>query len=233
MSAQVAKTTAETEGQKHTNDILASDASFRDAFNQGQLDTMESVILVNGSEIKLNDAQTSQARSMVEQINANISKIDSEIDLLISQAADVDDRIWWRHVRVALDSFIEHGKLKAMEGQLKVSQGQLKASLLELAGKLPLMKSEEKRNQALSSFYQYLGFKVSAEADRLRFDLMQDMNWDDFERTMNQIHAILGDVASFIPFANPRASNSGKPKTRIETTSRDKTRKYVEYDYDD
>ena len=233
LSAQVAKTTAETEGQKHTNDILASDASFRDAFNQGQLDTMESVILVNGSEIKLNDAQAAQARSMVEQINANISKIDSEIDLLISQAADVDDRIWERHVRVALDSFIEHGKLKVMEGQLKVSQGQLKASLLELAGKLPLMKSEEKRNGALASFYQDLGFKVSAEADRLRFDLMQDMNWDDFERTMNQIHAILGDIASFIPFTNPRASNSGKPKTRTETSSRDKTWKQVEYDYYD
>lgn len=233
LSAQVGKTTAETEGQKHTNDILASDASFRDAFNQGQLDTMESVILVNGSEIKLNDAQASQARSMVEQINANISKIDSEIDLLISRAADVDSRIRERHVRVALDSFIEHGKLKVMQGQLKVSQGQLKAAFQELAGKLPLMKSEEKRNQALSSFYQDLGFKVSAETDRLRFDLAQDMNWDDFERTMNQIHAILGDVAAFIPFTNPRASNSGKPKTRKETISKDRTRKYVEYDYYD
>ena len=68
LSAQVGKTTAETEGQKHTNDILASDASFRDAFNQGQLDTMESTILVNGSKIKRSDAQASQARSMIEQI---------------------------------------------------------------------------------------------------------------------------------------------------------------------
>lgn len=233
LSAQVAKTTAETEGQKHTNDILASDASFRDAFNQGQLDTMESVILVNGSQIKLNDAQAAQARSMVEQINANISKIGSEIDLLISQSADVDDKIWERHVRVALDSFIEHGKLKVMEGQLKVSQGQLKASLLELAGKLPLMKSEEKRNNALASFYQDLGFKVNAETDRLRFDLMQDMNWDDFERTMNQIHAILGDIASFIPFANPRASNSGKPREKHETKSSDGKSKHTYYDYYD
>lgn len=205
LAAQVSKTTAETEGQKHTNDILASDASFRDAFNQGQLDTMKSVILVNGSNVKLNDAQAAQARSMVEQINANISKIDSEIDLLVSQAADVDDRIWERHVRVALDSFIEHGKLKAMQGQLDVSQGQLKAALLELAGKLPLMKSEEKRNQALSSFYQDLGFKVSAEADRLRFDLTQDTSWNDFERTMKQLHLVLGDIASFVPFTNPRS----------------------------
>lgn len=233
LSAQVAKTNAETEGQKHTNDILASDASFRDAFNQGQLDTMESVILVNGSQIKLNDAQASQARSMVEQINANISKIDSEIDLLISQAADVDDRIWERHVRVALDSFIEHGKLKAMEGQLKVSQGQLKASLLELAGKLPLMKSEEKRNQALASFYQDLGFKVNAETDRLRFDLSQDVNWDDFERTMNQLHTVLGDVASFIPFANPRSGSSGKPRAKHEHKSSDGRSKYTSYEYYD
>lgn len=233
LSAQIAKTSAETEGQKHTNDILASDASFRDAFNQGQLDTMESVILVNGSQIKLNDAQASQARSMVEQINANISKISSEVDLLISQAADVDDRIWERHVRVALDSFIEHGKLKTMEGQLKVSQGQLKASLLELAGKLPLMKSEEKRNQALSSFYQDLGFKVNAEADRLRFDLTQDSDWNDFERTMNQIHGLLGDIASFIPFANPRPSNSGKPREKHGTKSSDGKSKHTSYDYYD
>ena len=205
LSAQVAKTTAETEGQKHTNDILSSDASFRDAFNQGQIDTMKSVILVNGSNVRLNDAQAAQARGMVEQINANISKIGSEVDLLVSQAADVDDRIWERHVRVALDSFIEHGKLKALQGQLNVSQGQLKAALLELAGKLPLMKSEEKRNQALSSFYQDLGFKVSAESDRLRFDLTQDTSWNDFERTMKQIHLVLGDIASFVPFANPRS----------------------------
>ena len=214
LSAQVAKTNAETEGQKHTNDILASDASFRDAFNQGQLDTMESTILVNGSKIELNDAQASQARSMVEQINAAIKRISSEIDLLVSQAADVDDRIWERHVRVALDSYIEHGKLKVLQGQLKVSEGQLKLAFRELSAKLPLMKSQQKLNEALASFYQDLGFKVSAEEDRLRFDLSQDMNWDDFERTMQQIHAILGDVAGFIPFANPRTPYSGKPREK-------------------
>lgn len=235
LAAQVSKTNAETEGQKHTNDILASDASFRDAFNQGQLDTMESVILVNGSNIRLNDAQAAQARSMVEQINANISKIDSEIDLLISNAADVDSRIWERHVRVALDSFIEHGKLKVMQGQLGVSKEKLKLAFEELAGKLPLMKSDEKRNQALASFYDTLGFKVSAEADRLRFDLLQDMNWDDLERSMQQLHAVLGDLASFIPFTNPRASNSGKPKSKSESSSthRGVTTRKTSYEYYD
>ena len=235
LSAQAAKTTAETEGQKHTNEILSSDASFRDAFNQGQLDTIKSTILVNGSKIDLNDAQTSQARSMVEQINATIGKIESEVDLLISNAADVDSRIWERHVRVALDSFIEHGKLKVMQGQLGVSREKLKLAFQELAGKLPLMKSDEKRNQALASFYETLGFKVSAEADRLRFDLLQDMNWDDFERSMNQVHSLLNDIATFIPFANPRASNSGKPRSKKETstTIRGVTHRNTSYDYYD
>lgn len=211
LAAQVSKTNAETEGQKHTNDILASDALFRDAFNQGKIDTMESIILVNGSKFELNNAQASQARSMVEQINATIGKIKSEIDLLISQAADVDDRIWERHVRFALDSFIEHGKLEVLQGQLNVSKEQLKLAFQELAGKLPLMKSNEKLNQALASFYQDLGFKVNAETDRLRFDLSQEMSWQDFEKTMNQLHAILKDLASFIPFTNPGSSNSDKP----------------------
>jgi hypothetical protein len=233
LAAQVSKTNAEAEGQKHTNDILASDASFRDAFNQGQLDTMESVVLVNGSKINLNDAQASEARSMVEQINASIRKIDSEIDLLISNAADVDSRIWERHVRVALDSFIEHGKLKVIQGQLKVSEQQIRIAFKELAAKLPLMKSEEKRNQALASFYEDLGFKANAETDRIRFDLLQDVNWDDFERSMNQIHAILGDIASFIPFANPRPSNSGKPREKHETKSSDGKSKHTYYDYYD
>nr|DAK81311.1 MAG TPA: DNA pilot protein VP2 [Microviridae sp.] len=233
LSAQAAKTTAETEGQKHTNDILASDASFRDAFNQGQLDTVESTILVNDGKIQLNDAQASQARSMVEQINASIKKISSEIDLLISQASDVDDRIWERHTRFALDSFIEHGKLNTLEGQLKVSQGQLRAAFQELAVKLPLMTSEKKRNEALASFYQDLGFKVNAEEDRLRFDLSQDMNWDEFERTMQQIHAIFGDIASFIPFTNPRTSSSGKPREKHERKSSDGKSKHTYYEYYD
>lgn len=235
LAAQVSKTNAEAEGQKHTNDILSSDASFRDAFNQGQLDTIESTILVNGSKIQLNDAQASQARSMVEQINASIKKIDSEIDLLISNAADVDSRIWERHVRVALDSFIEHGKLKVMQGQLGVSKEKLELAFRELAGKLPLMKSDEKRNQALSSFYDTLGFKVGAETDRLRFDLLQDMNWDDFERSMNQLRGILQDLASFIPFANPRPSNSGKPKSKSESSSthRGVTTRKTSYEYYD
>ena len=206
LAAQVSKINAETEGQEHKNDILASDASFRDAFNQGQLDTIDSVILVNGSKVELNDAQASEARSMVEQINASIRKVDSEIDLLISNAAEVDSRVWERHVRVALDSFIEHGKLKVMEGQLSISKKKLKIALQELGAQLPLMKSDEKRNQALASFYQDLGFKANAESDRIRFDLTQDMSWSDFERTMKQIHLILGDIASFVPFANPRSS---------------------------
>lgn len=204
LSAQVAKTNSETEGQQHTNEILESDASFRDAFNQGKLDTMESVILVNGSKVNLNEAQVSEARSMVEQINATVRKIDSEIDLLISNAADVDSRIWERHVRVALDSFIEHGKLKVLQEQLEVSKDRLKLAFQELAGKLPLMKSDEKKNAALASFYQDLGFKVNAETDRLRFDLTQDIDWNDIERTMKQFHTILRDIASFIPFTNPQ-----------------------------
>ena len=98
---------------------------------------------------------------------------------------------------------------------------------------MPLMKSQEKLNDALASFYQDLGFKANAEEDRIRFDLSQDMNWDDFERTMREIHAILGDVAGFVPFANPRSSNSGKPREKHEVKSTNGRSKHTYYEYYD
>lgn len=233
LSAQVSKTTAETTGQQYNNDILKSDASFRDAFNQGQLDTINSSILVNNSKIKLNDSQAAQARAMIQQIDANISKIDSEIDLLISQAADVDDRVWERHVRVSLDSLIEHGKLAVLQGQLKISQEQLKNATKELMVKLPLMQSEEKRNQAMASYFTDLGLKVNAEKSRILFDLSQEMQWDDFERTMYQINEILRTVSGFVPFANPASSNSGKVHSKVTTHSKDGRTTFEDYDYYD
>lgn len=233
LSAQVSKTTAEAKGQQYNNDILKSDASFRDAFNQGQLDTIQSSILVNNSKIQLNDSQAAQARAMVQQIDANITKINSEIDLLISQAADVDDRIWERHVRVSLDSLIEHGKLAVLQGQLKISQEQLKNATKELMVKLPLMQSEEKRNQAMASYFTDLGLKVSAEKSRIMFDLSQEMQWDDFERTMHQINEILRTVSGFVPFANPASSNSGKVHSKVTTRSKDGRTTFEDYDYYD
>ena len=102
--------------------------------------------------------------------------------------------------------FVRECRCTDSEVQLGVSREKLKIAFQQLAAQLPLMKSDEKRNQALASFYQDLGFKVNAEADRLRFDLTQDMSWSDFERTMKQLHLVLRDVASFVPFTNPNSS---------------------------
>ena len=71
---------------------------------------------------------------------------------------------------------------------------------------------------------------MNAEEDRLRFDLSQSMNWDDFERTMREIHAILGDIAGFVPFANPQ---SGKPREKHEIQSSNGKSKHTYYDYYD
>ena len=59
------------------------------------------------------------------------------------------------------------------------------------------------------------------------------MSWDDFERTMREIHAILGDVAGFVPFANPRSSNSGNPREEHKTRSSDGNSEPTSYDYYD
>lgn len=233
-AALTAKTSTETEGQKHTNDILASDAAFRDAYNQGVLDTQNSVISVNNSTVKLNDQQINESRSRISKINAEISKISQEINLLISQAADVDDRIWERHVRVALDSAIQHGQLKIAGEHLKLDKQRVKMAYQELMVKLPLMASQAEQMKALASFYNDLGLKANAEEERIRFDLSQSQNWDDFEKGLNAVLDIAAGIASFIPFTNPqRSPTSGKPKSKQEISTSDRRVKNTYYEYYD
>ena len=233
-AALTAKTATETEGQKHTNDILASDASFRDAYNQGVLNTQSSQIVVNNSTVKLNDQQIAESRSRISKIDAEISKISQEINLLISQAADVDSQIWERHVRVALDSAIQHGYLEIAGEHLKLEKQRVKMAYQELMVKLPLMAAQKEQMKALASFYNDLGLKANAEEDRIRFDLSQSQNWDDFERGLNSILEIGSTIASFIPFTNPqRSSMSGKPKSKQEISTSDRRVKNTYYDYYD
>lgn len=233
-AALTAKTSTETEGQKHTNDILASDAAFRNAYNQGILSTQDSEIAVNNSTVKLNDQQINESRSRISKINAEISKISQEINLLISQAADVDSQVWERHVRVALDSAIQHGYLKIAGEQLKLDQRRVKMAYEELMSKLPLMASQKEQMNALASLYNDLGFKANAEEERIRFDLSQAQNWDDFERGLNAILNVASTAASFIPFTNPqRDVKSGKPKSKVEYNTPNRQMSTTYYDYYD
>lgn len=233
-AALTAKTSTETEGQKHTNDILASDAAFRDAYNQGILNTQNSEIVVNNSTVKLNDQQIEESRARISKIDSEISKISQEINLLISQAADVDSQIWERHVRVALDSAIQHGHLKIAGEHLKLEKQRVKMAYQELMVKLPLMASQTEQMKALASFYTDLGFKANAEEARIRFDLSQSQNWDDFERGLGAILDIGSTIASFIPFTNPqRGPTSGKPKSKQEISTSDGRVRNTYYDYYD
>lgn len=233
-AALTAKTSTETEGQQHTNDILASDAAFRDAYNQGILNTQNSEILVNNSTVKLNDQQINESRSRISKINSEISKISQEVNLLISQAADVDSQIWERHVRVALDSAIQHGYLNIAGEQLKLDKQRVKMAYQEFMNKLPLMAAQKEQMKALASLYSDLGFKANAEEDRIRFDLSQAQNWDDFTRGLNAVLDIAAGAASFIPLTNPqRSSASGKPKSKQEISTSDRRVKNTYYEYYD
>lgn len=233
-AALTAKTTTETEGQKHTNDILASDAAFRDAYNQGILNTQNSQIVVNNSTVKLNDQQIEESRSRISKIDAEISKISQEINLLISQAANVDSQIWERHVRVALDSAIQHGYLEIAGEHLKLEKQRVRMAYQELMVKLPLMAAQKEQMKALASFYNDLGLKANAEEERIRFDLSQSQNWDDFEKGLNAVLDIAAGIASFIPFTNPqRSPASGKPKSKQEISTSDRRVKNTYYEYYD
>ena len=73
----------------------------------------------------------------------------------------------------------------------------------------------------------------SVSQSRYLVVLSQDMNWDDFERTMEQINEVLRSVSGFIPFTNPATPKSGKVHSKVTTRSKDGQTTFEDYDYYD
>lgn len=95
--AQINKLNSETEGQEITNDILTSDAKFRDAINQGQLDTTYSTIHLQGVQAsttaKLSEQEIKESQARIMQIDANVGKIDAEIQAIYNSIKNDNARL--------------------------------------------------------------------------------------------------------------------------------------------
>ena len=83
--AESEKTVEETEGQRSTNKILASDAAFRDAWNSGQIRLQGLNIDLAGANVKLTEANTKEAIENVKQIQANVNRLRSEVEKVHSE----------------------------------------------------------------------------------------------------------------------------------------------------
>ncbi|AYQ58141.1 putative VP2 [Microviridae sp.] len=95
INAQTKKTEAETVGQGYTNEILKSDAAFRDAFNKGDLELKNVSIEFGKSKKNLTDEQITETRLECKKLDYNIEYSRRSLDLLAEQieSGELDNSI--------------------------------------------------------------------------------------------------------------------------------------------
>lgn len=86
--AQIDNINADTEKKGAETSILSSDAAFRDALNQGQLDLQNVQIKVLNKGIELTDAQIKEAQ-------ANLTSIEAQANLFRANAAKIRKETQW------------------------------------------------------------------------------------------------------------------------------------------
>lgn len=88
--ADTEKVKADTQGQNYTNEVLKSDAAFRDALNEGQVKLNNMTLEVSNTNMKLTNEQIAKLRKEIEQIDAELPNIKENLNLIRSQFSNLD-----------------------------------------------------------------------------------------------------------------------------------------------
>lgn len=206
MDAQVKNVEADTRNKGIEGDILESDAKFRDAMNQGQLDLTYTQIRGIDSNIQLNDEQISKIRAEVKNLDQQCENLKKTYDLLQSQINNYDMETAYKRIRAALDSKETEALVAKMAADTNLSKAECRSIVSRLPWELLQIKNQGEYISKQTDF-------VQVENDVLTWQWEMDKSYEDYKRSLGlagQAIDALEGAASIIGMA----FGSGRP-TRV------------------
>lgn len=223
IGAQIDNIKANTEKTRNESSILASDAKFRDAVNQGTLDMQNSTIRLNNSNISFNDSQISKLRSECSKLDAETKNVLLEYDKIRATISNLDASTALAKLHHSLDSKKAEAEIKKLAASASLDFAHAKEIVTLLSAKLLNLEESTKE-------IKIRGANIEASTERLEFDLEQDSSFEDVERTTNVLTDItdaLVPVAALIGTAfggdyyetvnETKVSSSGTRTHRVST----------------
>lgn len=220
MDAQVKNVEADTRNKGIEGDILESDAKFRDAMNQGQLDLTYTQIRGIDSNIQLNDEQISKIRAEVKNLDQQCENLKKTYDLLQSQINNYDADTAYKRIRAALDSKETDALVAKMAADTNLSKAECRAIVSRLPWELLQIKNQgnyiAKQTEYTDKQKEYTEKQtefVKLENDVLTWQWNMDQSYEDYKRSLGlagQVIDGLEGAASIIGMA----FGSGRP-TRV------------------
>lgn len=124
--SQANKTDAETEGQGYQNEILKSDAAFRDALNSGTVQLNNMSLKVSEKGMQLTDEQITQVRKQCAQIDQSIEQSRAAVDEIRQKISNLKTDQAISRLRYIMDAKIGEATIKKLASECNLNYIQAK-----------------------------------------------------------------------------------------------------------
>lgn len=124
--SQADKTDKETEGQGYTNEILKSDAAFRDAINSGTVKLNNISFKVSEKGMQLTDEQITKLRKECLQIDQSIEQSRAYVDEIRQKISNLKTDQAISRLRYVMDAKLNEATLKKIAADTNLSIFELK-----------------------------------------------------------------------------------------------------------
>lgn len=182
MRAQIDKVKAETRSEGYQADILASDAAFRDAINQGNIDLGNMQIKGIDSSIKLNSGELEKLRKEMSKLDAETKNLILEYDKIKSSIANLDADTAIKRLRDSMDDPLVQKELEKLSSSISVDMATAKRITTLLSAELLGLEAGAEFTWSQVDNERLKGLEISANTESIQYSLSQAKTFNDAER---------------------------------------------------
>lgn len=146
--SQANKTDVETTGQGYQNDILKSDAAFRDALNSGAVDLNNMSLKVSEKGMQLTDAQIGKLRKECDQIDQNIEQSRAAVDEIRQKISNLKTDQAINRLRYLMDAKLNEATIKKLASECNLNYIQAKSIIQKLPHEIANIQAATSKTRA-------------------------------------------------------------------------------------
>lgn len=196
IDAQTNKTEAETEGQYSTNEILATDAKFREVLNQGQIDLGNAQIRGIDSNIAKNETEISKMRQETVNLQHESDNLLAKYDEIRANIANIDASTAYTKLRGVLESQETQATVRKLAAETRLSQATVKSIVSKLPYELLGLQTNTQLTEHEIENLKKIGLHYDVETKSLEFDLGQAKDFDSWQRASSVWMFIINGLSS-------------------------------------
>lgn len=205
-----------TKGQESSNKILESDAAFRDALNQGNLDMQSVNIELGWTRVDLGNTDIAKARQEMTKMEHECNILIAERDVVLQKFKLMEVQTAIAEIEKNLAAPMGRAQIRALSESANVSHATARQIIKESTLSYLNLKQEYHNKVAAGQLYPLMELKYDAETGKMVYETERDKRWETWDKLVTPATEVAKGVAVGVGVAKSK----GKSPTRVSTAER-------------